>query len=143
MNRTPKEETKNKQKPIQMEIRQEKIMTLPLPQILDELENYIGRVEEAVKQAQTAAKESREAARQAKISGEKATETAREAADTAVAEVREESARAIDALGTKISDLETELNILKEKVRQEALALDRSFIALKDRHTEESPFLNK
>ncbi|MBI2979628.1 MAG: hypothetical protein HYY41_02210 [Chloroflexi bacterium] len=44
------------------ESRQPKIMTKPLPEILDELENYIKRVEEAVRQAQAAARESREAA---------------------------------------------------------------------------------
>jgi len=33
------------------------IMTKPLPMILDELESYIKRVEEAVKQAQAAARD--------------------------------------------------------------------------------------
>jgi len=68
-------------------VKQAKIMTLPLPQILDELESYIRRVEDAVKQAQTAAKDSREAADQAKVSGEKAAEAARKAAEAAVAKV--------------------------------------------------------
>jgi t-SNARE complex subunit (syntaxin) len=59
-----------------------KIMTKPLPVILDELENYIHRVEEAVKLAQAAAKDSRAAADQARESGEKAAEAARKAAET-------------------------------------------------------------
>jgi len=77
------------------------------------------------------------------VSGEKAAEAARKAADSAVAKVKEEAAKAVDTLGMKVSDLETELNTLKEKVSQEALALDRAFLTLKDRHMEESPFLEK
>lgn len=126
---------------------QPKIMTKPLPMILDELEDYIKRVEEAVKQAQAAAKDSREAAAQAKMSGEKAAEAAKKAAEIAVAKVREEVLRAIDALNTKltdkISDLEAELGTLEEKVTEEAFTLDRAFLEAKNRHLEESPFLKK
>ncbi len=143
MNKTAQKEAKGSQNPVQMETRQPKIMTVPLPDILDELENYIRRVEEAGKQAQAAAKESKEAAAQARVHGEKAAEAAKKAADTAVARVREEAAKAVDTLGVKVSDLETELNTLKEKVSQESLALDRAFLAAKDRHIEESPFLEK
>ena len=124
-------------------VKQAKIMTLPLPQILDELESYIRRVEEAVKQAQTAAKDSREAADQAKVSGEKAAEAARKAAEAAVAKVKQEAAKAVDTLGVKVSGIESELNTLKEKVTREALAVDRAFLALKDKHIEDSPFLEK
>ena len=46
-----------------------KIMTKPLPQILDDLEGYIARLEEAVGQAQAAAKDSKETAAQAKTAG--------------------------------------------------------------------------
>ena len=126
-----------------MEEKQPKIMTKPLPQILDELEDYIRRVEEAVKQAQAAAKESREAAAQARVHGEKAAESDKKAADTAVTKVKEEAMQAIDSLGTKVTALEIELNTLKERARQEALVLERAFLAAKDRHTEESPFLEK
>jgi len=96
-----------------------------------------------VKQAQAAAKESREAAAQAKISGEKAAEAAKKAAEAAVAKVKEEAAKAVDTLGLRASATESELNTLKEKVNQEALAVDRAFLALKDKHIEESPFLEK
>ncbi|MFC1956577.1 hypothetical protein ACFLWZ_08740 [Chloroflexota bacterium] len=51
MNSTPKKETEGSENPPDMETRQPKIMTMPLPEILEELENYIKRVEEAVKQA--------------------------------------------------------------------------------------------
>ena len=131
------------QEPEKAAAKQAKIMTLPLPQILDELESYIRRVEEAVKQAQTAAKESRGAADQAKVSGEKAAEAARKAADTAVARVKEEATKADDALGRQISGLEKDLNEFKDKVNREALAVDMSFRALRDTHSEGSPFLEK
>ena len=61
-----------------------KIMTKPLPQILDELEEYIRRVEEAVRQARAAARESREAAAQAKVAGEKAAAEAAAKAEAAI-----------------------------------------------------------
>jgi uncharacterized phage infection (PIP) family protein YhgE len=144
MNKTSdNKETGGSKNPAQIESKQPKIMTKPLPEILDELENYIRKVEEAVYQAQAAAKDSREAAAQAKESGEKAADAAKKAADAAVAKVREEAHKAIDALGMKVSDLENELNMLKEKMSQEALALDRAFLAAKERHIEDSPFLEK
>ena len=143
MNSAPGKETKGYQDPEKTGARQPKIMTKPLPEILDELENYIMRVEEAVKMAQTAAKESKEAAAQARVSGEKAAEAAKKAAEAAVAKVKEEAAKAVDTLGMKVSVLETELNTLKDKASQEALAVDRAFLALKDKHIEESPFLER
>ena len=143
MTTTSEKGEKGYQEPEKIAVKQPKIMTKPLPEILDELENYIMRVEEAVKQAQAAAKESREAAAQARISGEKAAEAAKKAAEAAVARVREESAKAVDALGIRVSGIESELNDLKGKVSREALAVDRAFLALKDRHIEESPFLEK
>jgi F0F1-type ATP synthase membrane subunit b/b' len=139
MDKTPKKDTGGPQ-PEKMEDKQPKIMTKPLPEILDELEDYIKRVEEAVKQAQAAARESREAAAQAKLSGEKAAEAAKKAADAAVARVREEAARAIEALGTKF---EREMSALEERATQEAQALDRAFLALKEKHIKDSPFLGK
>jgi uncharacterized phage infection (PIP) family protein YhgE len=135
---------KNPRKPtdesVEMEDKLPKIMTQPLPVILDELENYIKRVEEAVKQAQAAARESREAAAQAKLSGEKAAEAAKKAADAAVAKVREEAARAADALGDRITEVSENLNSLEDKVKQEAVSLDEAFLALKEKHIEQSPF---
>jgi colicin import membrane protein len=119
---------------------QPKIMTKPLPMILDELENYIHRVEEAVKLAQSAAKDSRSAASQAKESGERAAEAARKAAEAAVAKVREEAARRADALDDKIAEVSENLDSLVDKVKQEVIALDEAFLALKDKHVERSPF---
>jgi colicin import membrane protein len=137
MNKIPKKDTEGAQEPEKI---QPKIMTKPLPMILDELEDYIKRVEEAVKQAQAAARDSREAAAQAKLSGEKAAEAAKKAADAAVARVREEAARALEALGIRV---DREMNTLKEKITQEALALDKAFLALKEKHSAESPFMKK
>jgi hypothetical protein len=143
MSGTTRNDRKGAQDPVHMEEKQPKIMTKPLPEILDELEDYIKRVETAVKQAQAAAKESREAAAQAKISGEKAAEAAKKAAEAAVARVKEEAAKAVDTLGLRVLATESEINTLKEKVSQEALAVDRAFLVLKDKHIEESPFLEK
>ncbi|MFC1976679.1 hypothetical protein ACFLWS_00180 [Chloroflexota bacterium] len=143
MTTTSEKEKKGYQEPEKIAAKQPRIMTQPLPMILDELENYIRRVEEAVKEAQAAAKESKEAAAQARISGEKAAEAAKKAAEAAVARVKEEAAKAVDTLGVRVSGFESELNALKEKVSHEAHAVDRAFLALKDKHIEESPFLEK
>ena len=143
MTTTSEKEKKGHQGPEKIAEKLPKIMTKPLPEILDELESYIRRVEDAVKQAQAAAKESREAAAQARVSGEKAAEAAKKAAEAAVAKVKEEAAKAVDTLGIRVSEIESELNNLKEKVSQEALAVDRAFMALKDKHIEDSPFLEK
>jgi uncharacterized phage infection (PIP) family protein YhgE len=123
--------------------RQPKIMTKPLPEILDELEDYIRRVEEAVKQAQAAAKESRQAAAQAKESGEKAADAAKKAADATVAKVREEATRGIDAANDRIAVIESDLQKLKDDVTQEVIAIDRAFLAAKDSHVEQSPFFQR
>ena len=122
---------------------QPKIMTKPLPEILDELENYIKRVEEAVRQARAAAKDAWEAAEQAKLSGEKAAKAAKEAADAAVIRVRDEAARANEAVNTRVTDLEAGLNELKENVKQEAFAVDQALLDAQKKHIEESPFLKE
>jgi hypothetical protein len=119
---------------------QPKIMTKPLPEILDELENYIKRVEEAVRLAQGAAKDSRAAADMAKQAGEKAAEAAKKAADAAVAKVREEAARAADALRDRINEVHEHVCSLEDMVKQEAIAVDDAFLASKERHIEMSPF---
>jgi len=143
MSNSPRKEKEGSQEPAKMEAQQPKIMTKPLPQILDELEEYIKRVEEAVRQAQAAARESRAAADQAKAAGEKAAEAARKAAEAAVTKVREEAIKTTNALGVRVSTLETELRTLKDNVAQEAQSLDKAFVALKNSHTEGSPFLKK
>ncbi len=85
-----------------MNQQQPAIMTKPLPMILDELENYIRRVEEAVREARAAAADSRQAADDAKAAGEQAASAARKAAEAAVAQVRDEAARAAEALSDRI-----------------------------------------
>ena len=120
-----------------------KIMTKPLPEILDELEDYIKRVEEAVREARAAAKDAREAAAQAKLSGEQAAAAAKQAADAAVAKVRDEAARANAAVNARITDLEAELNDLRENAKQEAFAVDQALLEAQRKHIEESPFLGK
>jgi hypothetical protein len=137
MNRNPKKPTDASSG---AEEAQPKIMTKPLPTILDELENYIHRVEEAVKLAQSAARDSRAAAVQAKESGERAAEAARKAAEAAVTKVKEEAARRADALDDRISEVSENLDSLADKVKREVIALDEAFLALKDKHIEQSPF---
>jgi len=119
---------------------QPKIMTKPLPMILDELEDYIKRVEVAVKLAQAAARDSRAAAESARESGEKAADAAKKAAEAAVAKVRDEAARKADALNDRISEVSGDLDNLMDKVKHEVIALDEAFLALKNRHIEQSPF---
>jgi uncharacterized phage infection (PIP) family protein YhgE len=124
-------------------VSQPKIMTKPLPEILDELENYIKKVEEAVRLAQGAARDARAAAEMAKQAGEEAAGAARKAAETAVAKVRDEAARADDVLNDRITEVAEKLDSLEEKAKQEAIALDGAFLALKDSHLEQSPFFGK
>ena len=119
-----------------------KIMTKPLPEILDELENYIRKVEEAVGVAQQAARESKGAAAQAKESGEKAADSARHAAETAVAAVKQEAQKTADALLLRVAEIEKEISDLEEKLSREAMAINRAFLVLKDTHAGESPWLN-
>jgi hypothetical protein len=124
-------------------VSQPSIMTKPLPQILDELESYIKRVEEAVRLAQGAARDARAAADMAKQAGEDAAGAARKAAESAVAKVREDAAKAADALNDKICEVSERLDNFEERAKQEAIALDDAFLALKDRHLEQSPFFEK
>ncbi len=136
MSNTPRKEKGGSQEPAKMEEKQSKIMTKPLPAILDEIDDSIRLANEATKDARQAAEEARRA-------GEKAANEARRAAELAVAKVRDEATKAINALGVRASTLETELSTLKEKATQEALSLDKAFVALKDKHMEISPFLKK
>ena len=166
MNRNPK---KSSDVASEAEEIQPKIMTKPLPVILDELEHYIQRVEAAVKAARSAAKDSRAHADKAKESGEKAAQAARKAAEAAVAKVkkeadgradvldnriaevsenlgslidkaREEATRRADVLNDRIDEISENLDSLVDKLKQEVIALDEAFLALKNRHVEQSPF---
>ena len=130
-----------KAKEPEQKIEQPKIMTRPLPEILDELENYIKRVEEAVRQARAAAKDARDAAAEAKLSGEKAADAAKKAAEAAVSKVREEAVRANEAVNNRVTDLEAALSGLEENAKQEAFAIDQALLEAQRKHIEESPFL--
>src|SRR4030042_474074 len=119
---------------------QPKIMTKPLPVILDELENYIQKIEKEEKLARAPVRDSRAAADQARESGERAADAARKAAEAAVAKVRDEAAKRADALSDRISEVSENLDSLEDKIKQEVIALDEAFLALKDKHIEQSPF---
>ncbi len=70
------------------EIQIKKIMTKPLPQILDE-------IEESIKLADGAAKNAREAAEEARKAGEKATREATKAATEKIAQVEQLAKKAM------------------------------------------------
>ena len=57
-----------------------------------------------------------------------------------MAKVRDEAAKRADALNDRISEVSESLDNLEDKVKQEVIALDESFLALKDKHIEQSPF---
>ena len=70
------------------EIQTKKIMTKPLPQILDEIEDSIGAADEAARNAREAAEEARKA-------GEKAASEAARVAAKAIALVDQKAERAL------------------------------------------------
>ncbi len=69
--------------------KESKIMTMPLPQILEELEDYIRRVEEATKKAEQATIEAHKAAEEAKLAGEKAAGEAAKVAKEKIGETED------------------------------------------------------
>ncbi len=77
---------------------QPKILSMPLPAILDELEKYIQQVEEAVKASRQAAAISAQKAEEAKLSGKLAGEAAQKSAEAAVAQVEQKLSNEIAAL---------------------------------------------
>lgn len=105
----PKETVESKKGAEKMgpEIQPKKIMTQPLPQILDE-------IEDSIKGADEAAKDARKAAEEARLAGEKAaTEAARVAAEK-IAKV-EQLAREALKLGELISAALKESGAVLEK----------------------------
>ncbi len=94
---------------------QPKILSMPLPTILDELEKYIQQVEEAVKASKQAAALSAQKAEEAKLSGKLAGEAAQKSAEAAVAQVEQK-------LSKEIATLKNELRAVSQ-VADSALAL--------------------
>ena len=94
---------------------QPKILSMPLPAILDELEKYIQQVEEAVKASKEAAALSAKRADEAKLAGKLAGEAAQKSAEAAVAQVEQQ-------LSTEIAALKDELHAVS-LVADGALAL--------------------
>jgi len=92
-----------------------KIMTKPLPEILDELEEYIQQVEKAVKEAREAAAESQAAASEARAAGQEAAAAARKAAEAAVAKVVQEAEDTFAAIRAEMVTI--------KKTAQDALKL--------------------
>jgi hypothetical protein len=94
---------------------QPKILSVPLPEILDELEKAIQQVEEAVKASREAAALSAQRADEAKLSGKLAGEAAQKSAAAAVSQVEQK-------LSTEIAALKDELHAVS-LVADGALAL--------------------
>jgi len=102
-----------------------KIMTKPLPEILDE-------IEESLKLADAAAVNAREAAVEARIAGEKAAEDARKAGEKAAREARkagEQAAIEVRKSGEKAIELATltfneRIDKVEQTVEQHVLAIN-------------------
>jgi len=146
-----------------------KIMTQPLPAILDYIDEKIRELEEATRKAEVATGEARIAAEEARVAGEKAAGEARiagekasaeaakeakeagiaagfaaaQAAKAAVAEVRSELTTIDETQRRLIQSLSDELARTKELVVKSAVAVDASILAFKDKHVELSPVLKK
>jgi len=80
-NMGPSEEEKQTEPP--------KILTKPLPQILDEIEGSIRAINEATKLASAAAKDARQAAEEARQAGEKAASEASKVAIESIARIED------------------------------------------------------
>lgn len=99
-----------------------KIMSKPLPQILDEMDENTRLAAEAAAAALRAKDEAMRSAEQARLSGEKAGREAGEAADRAIGETR-------DQLNKKIDDLKLNMDEAIKKAR--STASEESEYALK------------
>ena len=86
-------------------IKEPKIMSMPLPMILDELEKYIQLVEEHVRASKEAAALSAQKADEAKVSGQLAGDAARKAAEAAVAKVEKKTQDELSALRTELQSV--------------------------------------
>lgn len=82
-----------------------KTMTMPLPQILDELEDYIKRVEEATLRAEEATTEAHKAAGEARLAGIKAGKEAAKAAKEQISDVEDRLLNAIASLDGELSEV--------------------------------------
>jgi hypothetical protein len=82
-----------------------KIMTKPLPDILDELEDWIKKVEEATRKAEAATIEAKKAAGEAKLAGEKAAGEAVQVAVDKMATLESRLQKKLDDLDAKISQV--------------------------------------
>jgi hypothetical protein len=101
-----------------------KIMTTPLPAILDELEDYQRALKDAVDQANQAA------------------EDAREAASKAVKEVEDKLTKIMNRMTADLCSTKDELHKLANDVSLEASAVDKAMTEAKNIHAANSPFLS-
>ena len=88
-NKTTEKPTQKEDKMMVKEVKSKKIMTEPLPQILDEIEDSIRLANEAARDARKAAEEARQA-------GEKAANEAARVASEAISEVEKTAKEALE-----------------------------------------------
>jgi hypothetical protein len=100
-----------------------KIMTKPLPEILDGLEEYQEALKSAVEQANKAAQD------------------AYNAAAKAVMDVEIRLVKRIEALTKDLNDAKHQTQKLMENVASEAVAVDKAMAEAKNIHSMNSPFL--
>jgi hypothetical protein len=92
-------------------VRTEKIMTLPLPQILD-------GIEDSIKLADEAAKDARNAAEEARLAGKKAASEAAEAAALMVARVEKIAKEALELARLLNSTMTAAADIVEKKLNK-------------------------
>ncbi len=105
--------------------KQPKIMSMPLPTLLDELEKYIQQVEEAVRASNEAAALSARKADEAKLSGKQAGEAAQKAAEAAVAQVEKRMQDEIAALKSELHSV----SVVANNALALAEAMNRGIVA--------------
>ncbi len=109
-----------------------KIMTMPLPQILEELDNAIKQVAEAVDSTNEAAQGAREAAANARIAGKNAAAEAQKAVEKEVGSLEEK----VDAMIGGINGRLRKLTALVEANQELTERINRAQVASLNAATE-------
>ena len=110
----------------QSKVRGHKIMTQPLPAILDYIDEKIRELEEATRKAEVATGEARVAAEEARVAGEKAAGEARIAGEKASAEVAKEAREAITAVEKALAREMAEVRKIAEEAWRFARLLNQA-----------------
>lgn len=121
-----------------------KIMSEPLPQMFDELEDYIRRVDEAVSKTEKAAVVAEVHAEEAKLAGERAAQAAAQVG-TRAEEAGRESAKVAKETAEegieKFRKLQAEHDQLKRDVMKLALAVNKQNVGANEIFLNNAPYL--